>query len=196
MHALGIDHYVDRKRVKAAAAKLDLLDPEHQTTVFQQLSQGLVACLFAAPPCGTSSMARCIKIQGSRPGPRPLRSPEFPYGFPWNTGLDVARVLSANRLYCFTCQAAALAHQAGALVIIENPENSLMYSCGCSMSFVRFSHWGLPFTVSTAVCMDPSGPRRQLSLQILILVHCAFVVIASTHTCLGKYVTLVGAYSL
>lgn len=127
MHALGIDHFVDKKRVKAAVAKLDLLDPSHQQTLFQQLNDGKVACLLAAPPCGTSSAARSIRIRGVRHAPRPLRSQRFPYGFPWAKGTDAARVKSANQLYIFTCMAAALAHNAGALAIIENPENSLMW---------------------------------------------------------------------
>ena len=63
MHALGVDHFVDKARVKAAVSKMDLLDPEHQKSVLEEISQGRIDVLFAAPPCGTASAAQNIRVQ-------------------------------------------------------------------------------------------------------------------------------------
>ena len=53
----------------------------------------------AAPPCGTASRARDVPLSGEQHGPPPLRSEEFPMGFPWIKGIWRDKVDSANSIY-------------------------------------------------------------------------------------------------
>ena len=87
MHALGVDHFV-------------------QKSVLEEISQGRIDVLFAAPPCGAAGAARNIKAPGVPWAPKPLRSPKHPYGLPWIRGLNAVRSLLRG-LYSF-CSMAAL----------------------------------------------------------------------------------------
>ena len=51
--ALGLDHLIDKRRVKGPVAKVDLLTKEGQQTVEQWMTEGKVDCVMLAPPCGT-----------------------------------------------------------------------------------------------------------------------------------------------
>ena len=84
-----------------------------------------------APPCGTCSQARNIKLRDShgRPlkGPIPLRSEQFPEGLLGLSGNDLARVSSANRLYDFLSVIVSKAVARGLIVVVENPRSSLFW---------------------------------------------------------------------
>ena len=59
--------------------------------------------------------------------PQPLRSSEFPNGFPWLASTDKIRVLTANSLYEFVAGAVRLADSLGIAWSIENPRSSLFW---------------------------------------------------------------------
>ena len=60
--ALGIDHIIDKRRVKGPVSKIDLTKQESQDTVLGWLKSGKVDAVMLAPPCGTASRAREIPI--------------------------------------------------------------------------------------------------------------------------------------
>ena len=82
----------------------------------------------AAPPCGTASRARDIPMSSTDHGPPPLRSEEWPLGFPSLSGFWANKVSSANQIYL---QLAAFCMFLNMLHItwsIENPTNSYLWS--------------------------------------------------------------------
>ena len=76
--AIGIDHVLDRKRMKGPAVKMDLTLESSQQMVLDEIRSGRVDGVTLAPPCGTSSKARNIPMKDSKgrkkKGPPPLRS--------------------------------------------------------------------------------------------------------------------------
>ena len=80
-----------------------------------------------APPCGTASRARDMPLSNTQHGPPPLRSEEFPMGFPWITGLWKDKLESANAIYI---SLAAFCFWLNTLNIgwsIENPGRSYLW---------------------------------------------------------------------
>lgn len=140
--SMGIDHCIKRRKLKAAAVQMDLKQPWVQELVLEEVRSGRVDSIHMAPPCGTSSAARNIPISKSlkrrgAPQPRPLRSPRHPDGLPTLKGLSLAKVQSANELYAFCCILAEECEKYNALFIVENPENSFMWS---TSYFKRLMH--------------------------------------------------------
>lgn len=130
--ALGIDHQLNRRRLKAAAVKLDLVQPWVQQMIVQEISSGRVDGVHLAPPCGTSSRARCIPIKKKLkkqgvPSPRPLRSSRWPDGIPNLHGVNKDRVEAANKLYAFCVEVMETCERHNVLFTVENPSNSLMW---------------------------------------------------------------------
>ena len=131
--SMGIDHQVKRHKLKAAAVQMDLKQPWVQELLFKEVASGRVDAIHMAPPCGTSSAARNIPIkrklrQKGAPQPRPLRSHQFPDGLPSLKGLNRAKVQSANQLYDFCARLCRACEKHGVLFVVENPENSMMWS--------------------------------------------------------------------
>ena len=60
--ALGIDHIIDKRRVKGPVAKVDLSKQDGQATVLQWIEEDKVDAVMLAPPCGTASRAREIPV--------------------------------------------------------------------------------------------------------------------------------------
>ena len=130
--AMGIDHHLNRSRLKAAAVKLDLTQRWVQKMVLQEIASGRIDGVFLAPPCGTSSRARCIPIKKKlkkkgAPEPRPLRSSFHPDGLPNLRGVNKAGVAAANTLYAFCVEVMEACERHNVLFIVENPSNSLMW---------------------------------------------------------------------
>ena len=129
--ALGVDHVIDKRRMKGPAVKLDLTLPSSQKLVFDEIKSGRVKGVMLAPPCGTSSKARNIPIKGHkgklRRGPPPLRSEHYPQGLPGLRGLNRTRVRQANKLYKFCSQLMKLCVEYNVLCIVENPQSSLFW---------------------------------------------------------------------
>ena len=127
--SFGVDHKLDK--AIAAAKRLDLTVEKDQNILIQWLESPLVVGIFIAPPCGTCSLARNIKLRDATGkvmrGPQPLRSAEWPEGLPGLGPRDRARVSAANQLYAFVAQLVDLAHHRGLLVVVENPRSSIFW---------------------------------------------------------------------
>ena len=81
-----------------------------------------------APPCGTASAARNIKMSSKkRHGPPPLRSLLHPMGLPTLNFQQRQRVSLANALYKWTCAMVVLLHQRGVGWSMGNTSSSLMW---------------------------------------------------------------------
>ena len=124
-----MDHKLDK--AVSAAKRLDLTSPADQLICMQWLKSPLVVGVFLAPPCGTCSLARNIKLRDSHGrtlhGPKPLRSACWPEGLPGLGPNDRARVSAANRLYDFLAKVVDMAHELGLIVVVENPRSSLFW---------------------------------------------------------------------
>ena len=133
--AYGIDHVKCKNRVGPCVV-LDLTSTKGQEFVLASLESGQVGCVPMAPPCGTSSRARERKISRRLrsigvPEPKPLRSPQYPWGFPWLTGRDKLRVDAANECYRFVSKVFELCCRLGIPAFIENPKGSRMWEVPC-----------------------------------------------------------------
>ena len=119
---IGIDFEVS-KACKSPIIRLDLTSSHGQTLLFEILARNNIAGVHLAPPCGTSSRAREIKLR-HRPCPKPLRSDSWPDGLPGLRGRDAKRVASANKLYCLTGRVVAECIRRCIPVSVENPARS------------------------------------------------------------------------
>ena len=129
--ALGVDHVIQKHRMKGPAVKLDLSVEANQDLIVEEIKSDRVAGVMLAPPCGTSSRARNIPLRnkfGKKVrGPPPLRSHRYPEGLPGLTGVSRKRVKQANILYKFCRRIMDLCEDLGKLCIVENPESSLFW---------------------------------------------------------------------
>ena len=128
--ALGLDHMVDRKRMRGPISKTDLCKKETQDQVISWLEQNKVDAVMLAPPCGTSSRAREIPVFESgrkRAAPQPLRSKRWPNGIPSLRGVSALKVKLANKLYAFTRRVIDTCVRLGIPFICENPQRSWMW---------------------------------------------------------------------
>ena len=127
--SFGVDH--DTKKAVSTAKRLDLTLTSDQDLLLQWVKSPLVVGIFIAPPCGTCSMARYIKLRNANgrpmPGPIPLRSQQFPEGIPGLVGKNRARVSAANRLYDFVSVVISQAIILKIIVVVENPRSSLFW---------------------------------------------------------------------
>ena len=106
--------------------RLNLLRENDLSILSELISQHVILYAHFGPPCGTSSAARGIPVNG-RPGPPKLRSMQHTMGLKTLTGKDKHRVLSANRLYEITVALIFQLHEAGAYWSVENPASSMMW---------------------------------------------------------------------
>ena len=117
---LPIDFKNNKHRPYVHVVSLDLTKASSWSFVRHVVEHRAVLHLHAAPPCGTAHRAR----EAREP---PLRSDEWPKGFPWLEEEALARVENANSIYV---QLASLCgflegHQVG--FSVENPANSLLW---------------------------------------------------------------------
>ena len=130
--SMGIDHIIDKRRVKGPVAKVDLSKQDGQATVLQWIESDKVDAVMLAPPCGTASRAREIPVPKRhrlRKGmqPVPLRSEAEPMGLSSLRGVAKIKVLAANKLYAFARKVMDLCERKGIPFICENPRRSLMW---------------------------------------------------------------------
>jgi len=118
---------IDHKAVKGVPILMIDLNSDAQCKIFDELlEQRRLLYVHFAPPCGTASLARCIKL-GRRHGPPPLRSLLFPMGLKNISRKDRERVRLANRLYKLTWRYIKLLDSKGIGWSVENPSSSLMW---------------------------------------------------------------------
>ena len=165
--ALGIDHMVDKRRVKGPVAKVDLTQKDGQRTVLSWIRDGKVDAVMLAPPCGTSSRAREIPLPKRyrlRKGmqPVPLRSDRWPDGLPQLRGVAKLKVEAANRLYRFSKEVIDLCLAKGIPFVCENPKRSLMWLTEpfadmpeqCRFQYIHACMYGSKRRKSTAFLMN------------------------------------------
>ena len=80
-----------------------------------------------APPCGTASRDKDTPMSATQHGPAPLRSMRHPEGLPGLTGVNLARVQSANLIYNQMAAFCLWLHDLNVGYSIENPGNSYMW---------------------------------------------------------------------
>jgi hypothetical protein len=124
-----VDHARNKHKPWLPTITIDLAEPlEAQIISDLCFSTQPLEVLWAGIPCGTCSRAREIPITiHGRPGPKPLRSAEFPRGLPNLAPWDQLKVSKANHIYDFV---ATLIHRlihSGKIIIIENPRGSWLW---------------------------------------------------------------------
>ena len=101
--SFGVDH--TKAKAISTCKVADLTTKAGQDLLMTWLEAPNVMGIFAAPPCGTCSLARNIKLRDSKgrpiPGPVPLRSAAMPEGLPGLSKKNRERVNLANTLYEF-----------------------------------------------------------------------------------------------
>ena len=126
--SFGVDHI--KSRAVSTLKIADLTTKHGQDVFLKWLESPLVQGIFIAPPCGTCSLARCIKLRDEKarpiPGPAPLRSEKFPEGLPNLSPRNRLRVSLANKLYEFVGRVIKIAHKKGLIIAVENPRSSLL----------------------------------------------------------------------
>ena len=84
-------------------------------------------CLIA-PPCGTASASRNIRLPHlRRGGPKILRTPQELEGLANLSPTENIRVEQANRIYCFVQEVVEFCFDQKIPVVVENPLNSLYW---------------------------------------------------------------------
>lgn len=127
--SFGVDH----KRQKNSGRLLvaDLTSNEGQALCWKWIRSPNCVGIFVAPPCGTCSRARGIPVKlpngKTVPGPKPLRSDDFPDGLPSLQGTSRLRVNAANALYQFITEICLYCINASLTVCIENPRSSIYW---------------------------------------------------------------------
>ena len=124
--------------------ELDFLrNPTHDLTaddlwldLSNKLQQKHFDAIIAAPPCNTHSRARRNVCQ---PGPRPLRSQDYPLGFPWLNTRDAHKAQAANLLIDRSLAACSVMISLQRVFLLEHPEQ-----LGISSGLVPASIWELP----------------------------------------------------
>lgn len=125
---LPVDHDRNSHRPRVPTVKLDLAEEEAYEILRDLLHSGVVAVLLAAVPCGTASRAREVRMSAKHHGPKPLRSAEFPRELQGLTPVDAMRVSKANAIYDNVAALIDVALRFHAMVIVENPRNSWLWS--------------------------------------------------------------------
>ena len=173
--ALGIDHMVDKGRVKGPVSKVDLAKKPGQQTVLTWIQQGKVDSVMLAPPCGTSSRAREIPLPRTarlKKGmqPTPLRSDAWPDGLPHLRGVAKLKVETANKLYKFADKVIQACIEGNIPFICENPKRSLMWLTtpfqqlhpSCRFQFVHACMYGSKRRKSTGLLMNFEAQNLKL----------------------------------
>ena len=99
--------------------KHNLLDDSVWQSVLDQISAKKFDVVITTPPCDTFS-----RVQWSNSaGPRPVRSRQYPWGFPWLSGKNLKRCEAGNTLVRRSFEAMWTAFQAKAGTLLEHPED-------------------------------------------------------------------------
>jgi hypothetical protein len=155
--SFGVDH----KRQKNAGRLLvaDLTTEEGQALCWKWIKSPSCIGIFVAPPCGTCSRARGIPVNlpngKTIPGPKPLRSDEFPDGLPSLQGTSLLRVNAANALYQFITEICLYCINASLTVCIENPRSSIYWRTSFFQPLVGL----LTFTIHQACAYGSERPK-------------------------------------
>ena len=125
MDSFGVDH-IATKITKSPSVKLDLVQDDQLSLLWGFIQDPFCAGVHLAPPCGTSSRAREIALEG-RKAPRPLRNKLSPDGVAGLSEKEAIRVFHANKLYGVTAEIFAYCCKNGIPASVENPARSWMW---------------------------------------------------------------------
>ena len=89
--------------------------------IFAEVRAGKWDCAILSPPCNTWSRARYQ--WRSHPGPRPLRSLTWPWGFPWLDDKSTSTVKEANLFVINSINLARAIADVGGHYLFEHPED-------------------------------------------------------------------------
>jgi hypothetical protein len=110
-------HEVDLVR----GADQDVLDSTYWDSLIKFIRDFQPFCVIATPPCSTFSRAR--HLYKRHPGPRPIRSRQYPEGFPWLSDNKLAQAKQGTALAKKTWELADLADEIGSTFLSEFPED-------------------------------------------------------------------------
>jgi len=115
----------------------DVLQEEYWKSLIQQIRDLRPFCIIATPPCSTFSRAR--HLYKRHPGPRPIRSRQFPEGFPWLTDAKREQAQQGTKLAKRAWELSELADEMGSTFLSEFPED-----LGLTDTGVPASLWQMP----------------------------------------------------
>ena len=118
----------DHKPFKnVSVLQIDLNSDVERKLLWDLVDNNQVLYVHFAPPCGTASAARNIRMHKLSHGPPPLRSLAMPMGLEDLSDSNQQRVTLANSLYTFVAEAVKLLDSKNIGWSIENPSSSLMW---------------------------------------------------------------------
>ena len=113
--------------------KHDLLQEEMWLDLKKFIRKLQPFCIVATPPCSTYSRAR--QFYKVSPGPRPIRSRQYPRGFPWLSQANKQKAEEGTLLAERAWELYFLAHEIGSTYLGEFPEDLGATSTGVPASF-------------------------------------------------------------
>ena len=123
---LPIDFHGNKHRPFVHVIELDLRKQSTWTFLEHLVLTRRPFHFHGAPPCGTASRARDKPLSDDQHGPPPLRSEEYPMGFPWITGVWKDKLNSANAIYIFVAAFCFWLNTLNVGWSIENPGRSYL----------------------------------------------------------------------
>ena len=140
-HTMAVDHDHNKHVTKIKTFSLDLTKRESWTTLEHIVQNCQVIGVHIAPPCGTCSRAREIKLSSFWHGPQPLRDKSHPYGVPDMSQKDRHRVEQANAIYMHMANFCVFLNAIQIPWTIENPTNSWLWELPCMEPLVETSYF-------------------------------------------------------
>ena len=146
VRALGVPCLppIDITVCQEVPSPFDVLDCDKWSFIMKLIACGAIKFIHFGTPCNSFSAAR--KEDG---GPPPLRSEEFPEGFPDLDGLNLAIAMLGNFFAERTVEAAEAVVRAGGDFSIENPRWSLLW---CTIWIRRLMREARTFQVDFDQC--------------------------------------------
>ena len=123
--AVAIDHSKNRFHPLAHICNIDLTTVHGWQFLDHLIEHYNVIFVHAAPPCGTCSRAREIKLAGWCP--QPLRTEDEPAGLSTLQGEDLERVQAANAIYSGLSNFLVKCSRLSIHWSVENPARSLLW---------------------------------------------------------------------
>ena len=154
---------VDHRAPKGVPVLLiDINSPSQKQVLEELLRRDAIIYVHFAPPCGTCSAARNIRLSKHQHGPPPLRSMRRPMGLFNLKGVQKLRVEAANRLYQWTVDMIIQLDARNVDWSIENPASSLLWITDPFL-MLRF-HVSRIFAVSFHTCMYMADRKKTTAI--------------------------------
>ena len=147
--------------------------------LLQLVATGHYFCVICTPPCNPWSRAPWANSAG----PRPVRSREHPWGFPWLEGHAAAKCAAGSDFVRKTWEVCSAAHKAGCFFLVEHPEDLGITPSGGQPASIwqlegtlELAHTSGAFTAALHQCSfgtDFPKPTRFLSnLRAILRLSC------------------------